>query len=165
MATNFQPCGIDALVAAAVLALSGCGEANTTPSTVAESNETGSMSLAPESKQIPVAAVEVIRVRVSPFESAAGLQLKVVLVDWKNVGEVPIRAVDANIILFDERSRLDGGAKDYAIYAVSDDSPGVVPGEVYREPLDRGHILDRELATRAIRARVEITEVLESGAY
>lgn len=128
---------------------------------------------AADSAKRPTNAIEVIRARLVRVRTAGGLNTKTVLVDWKNIGAATVRAVDANIILFDARGRkIDirgrGDAfyvRDYAIYAVSDSSPGIAPGETYTEPSDRGFIVEPDDAEIARRVRVEITEVVETGAY
>jgi hypothetical protein len=108
---------------------------------------------------------EVVKVRVVPFTTAQGVRTQMVLVDWRNTGTTTIRAIDADIIVYDDRGNvLDSGAKDYTIYAVSDDSPGIVPGEIYTEPKGKGFTL-MPGSTKARRAQVTITKVVESGAF
>jgi len=110
-------------------------------------------------------AAVVVRARLVPFSRAQSVGTQMVLVDWRNTGTTTIRAVDADIITFDARGRrLESGAKNKPIYAVSDSSPGIAPGETYTEPNGEGFILAPDF-TRAARVRVKITEVVESGAY
>jgi hypothetical protein len=111
-------------------------------------------------------SAEVVRVRLVPFENRTGLRSKMVLVDWKNTGTTAIRAVDVDIIPYDARgNRLEAGRKNQPIYAVSNSSPGIAPGETYREPDDEGFILDAEFAAMIRRVEVKITEVVEVDAY
>jgi len=88
-----------------------------------------------------------------------------VLVDWRNTGTTRIRAVDADITPYAaDGNKLKSGASDYAIYAVSDSSLGIAPGERYTEPNGKGFILAPGFADAA-RVEVRITEIVESGAY
>jgi hypothetical protein len=88
-----------------------------------------------------------------------------VLVDWRNTGTTTIRAVDADITSYDARgNKLDSGARDYAIYAVSDSSRGIAPGKRYTEPDGKGFILAPGVG-KAARVDVKITEVVESETY
>jgi carboxymethylenebutenolidase len=110
-------------------------------------------------------SAEVIRARVVPFSRANSVGTQMVLVDWRNTGTTTIRAVDADIIPFDARGRrLESGAMNKPIYAVSDSSPGIAPGETYVEPNGDGFILAPGFP-KAARVKVTITEVVESGAY
>jgi hypothetical protein len=124
----------------------------------------------PPSSSIKTATItptaEVVRARVVPYKNPNGKRMQEVLVDWKNIGETTIRAVDADIIPYDARgNRLDDNAyDDYAIYAVSDVDPGVAPGHTYREPRGSGFKLTLESGA-AKRVEVRITETVELGAY
>lgn len=111
------------------------------------------------------ASAKVVRVRLVPFTTAQGGRAQMVLVNWTNTGTTTIRAVDADIIPYDALgNKLASGASDYAIYAVSDSSPGISPGETYIEPDGKGFTLVPGFANAA-RVEVNITEVVETGAY
>ena len=110
-------------------------------------------------------SVDVVRVRLVPFKTPNGARTQKVLVDWKNTGTTTIRAVDADIVPYDKKgNRLESGTSDYTIYAVSDSSPGVAPGDIYKQTKDEGFVL---IPGPAMAARVEIkvTEAVESGAF
>jgi hypothetical protein len=110
-------------------------------------------------------SAEVLRARVVPFTTAEGTQAEMVLVDWKNTGTTTIRAVDADIIPYDAHgNKLESGANNYTIFAVSDSSPGVASGEKYTEPNGEGFTLAPGFG-KANRVEVIITEVVETGAY
>jgi hypothetical protein len=110
-------------------------------------------------------SVKVVKARVVPYLAPDGRRTQMVLVDWRNTGTTTVRAVDADIIPYDANgNRLGSGATDYAIYAESDSSPGIAPGKRYTEPMGKGFILAPGFA-EASRVEINITEVVESGAY
>jgi hypothetical protein len=109
-------------------------------------------------------SAEVVRARLVPYTTPAGLRTKIVLVDWKNTGETVIRAVDADIAAYDRRGNKLGSV-NYTIYAVSNNSPGVSPGETYRESVGEGFAWDPAITSNATRVDVSITEVVEHDAY
>jgi hypothetical protein len=122
------------------------------------------------SDDIPIArprpSAEVVRARLVPYTTPAGFRTKMVLVDWRNTGETVIRAVDANITIFDARgNQLEDSRTNEPIYAVSNNLAGVAPGTIYREPNDQGYILGSTGAAAARRVEVSITEVVERDAY
>jgi hypothetical protein len=120
----------------------------------------------PSDANKPAISVKFIRARLVDFQTPNGIRTKMVLVDWKNDGSRPVRAVDANITLLDARRReLEGGRRNQPIFAVADSSPGIAPGEIYREPNDRGFILDQFTAKEASGVRVEIVGAVENGAF
>ncbi len=117
-----------------------------------------------EGRSLSVSDVRILRVRVETY-TLDGRRLRVVCVDWKNEGERPIRAVDADITLYDAvGSVIDFPIRDYAIYAVSDEQPGVVPGERHRTPKHQGFILPPGVGG-VEGARARVTEVVEHGAF
>jgi hypothetical protein len=120
----------------------------------------------PSDPNKPAISVKLIRAKLVDFQTPDGIRTKMVLVDWKNDGSRPVRAVDANITLLDARGReLEGGRKSQPIFAVADSSPGIAPGEIYREPADRGFIVDQFTAKEARRVRVELVRAVENGAF
>lgn len=114
---------------------------------------------------IPIESVKVLKTRLVPFENPNGLRSKTVLVEWKNVGDAPVRALDVDIYLLDRRGRLLEVVESQPVYAVSDDSPGIAPGETYEDGDDEGYITDPTLAPTAFRARVKVKQVVTRGAY
>lgn len=110
-------------------------------------------------------SAKVVRARVIPYITPNGTRTQMVLVDWRNTGTTTVRAIDADIVPYDASgNRLGSGASDYAIYAESDSSPGIVPGKKYTEPMGNGFILAPGFA-EAVRVEINIPEVVESGAY
>jgi hypothetical protein len=77
------------------------------------------------------------------------------VVDWKNTGDVPIRAVFAAITPYTaDGHRIPNGATDYCIYATS--GPGIAPGETYVEPNDEGFVLIVAPGVFSAAARVDV---------
>jgi len=108
-----------------------------------------------------------VRARLVPFRTAQGLAAQMVIVDWKNTGNTPIRAVHATMTPYDAAGRpLTNGAKDYTIYATfTNESPGIAPGETYVEPEDEGFVLTPGAGNReAVRVDVTITRAMEKVA-
>jgi hypothetical protein len=116
-------------------------------------------------KLLPVGSIEIISTRLAAYENSEGQKFKTVLVKWKNSGQSPIRAVDADIYLADQKGRKLAVVEDKPIYAVSDDSPGVAPGEVYEDPIDNGYLIDPRLTDTIGRARVKVKKVVANGAF
>src|SRR5690606_28108228 len=95
-----------------------------------------------EARPLSISDVRVVRVRVETHTLDSGRRAQVVCVDWKNEGDRPIRAVDADIVLFDGRGEpIDFPIRDYCIYAESDEKPGVLPGDRHRTPKHLGFVL------------------------
>ncbi len=81
---------------------------------------------------------EFVSAKLAPFKNAANGKLgQEVLATWKNVGDTPVRIVDASI-----KSREPNGnmidSFNYVIYAEFDDAPGVLPGETYTTKAGNG---------------------------
>ena len=99
--------------------------------------------------------IEVYRVRVVPWINPMGIEQRMVLVDWKNVGKEPINAVYATISPYDSEGKpIDDVASDYTIYADFDGAIAV--GQTYVEPKGEGFILSTVWGVPES-AKVEIT--------
>lgn len=109
-------------------------------------------------------SAEVVSARIVPSTNAQGRPIYMVLVDWKNTGNTPIRSVHADISILDPQGKkLDVSAKDYTIYVVSSDNPGIAPGETYTEPNDKGYALESGMGGTAASADINITRVSSEG--
>ena len=124
-------------------------------------------------------SVTIVSVRLVPFIIPQGAlparRTQMVLVDWTNTGNTPVRAVEANITL---RGASGNALRDpfrgntttnMCIYAIGDDNPGVSPGTTYQEPEGEGFVIIPGLpgmqddTLRATSATVTITKVSEKS--
>jgi hypothetical protein len=81
---------------------------------------------------------EFVSAKLAPFKNAAnGKMGQEVIATWRNVGDAPVRAVDANIKLRDPNGNIIDSFT-YTIYAEFDDAPGVLPGETYTTKAGNG---------------------------
>ena len=95
----------------------------------------------------PDPSVSIIEARLEPFQSpTTGRQLQKVFTTWKNVGNTPIRAVEARLIFRDENGDVIE-SHDYTLYAVFDADRGVLPGETYTTPQNAGFIFPNSNVT------------------
>jgi len=113
-------------------------------------------------------------VRLVPFTTSNGPRTQMVLVDWTNTGNTPIRAIDVDMTLRDAqgnalRDPYSGATviRD-CIYATGDDQPGVPPGTTYRPPDDGWVIIPgppgmQDDTLRATSATVTIVKVSEKS--
>lgn len=108
---------------------------------------------APTPSVLPVAAAEIVSYRLVDFRTATGQGRKMLLVDWKNTGTLPIYGVKADI------SALDYEAPNYTIF--SSESRPILPGQTYREPYGEGHVL-LPMEGTPNDARVSISDVKTS---
>jgi len=124
-------------------------------------------------------SVTIVSVRLVPFIIPQGAlparRTQMVLVDWTNTGNTPVRAVEADITL---RGASGNALRDpfrgntttnMCIYAIGDDNPGVSPGTTYQEPEGEGFVIIPGLpgmqddTLRATSATVTITKVSEKS--
>lgn len=87
-------------------------------------------------------------------------------VDWVNNGNRPIRSLFATLRALDaDGNRLGTIVTDYCIFAVSNDAPGVFPGEQYVTPDDQGKIVSVLTASFPTARQIEvvITRAEETG--
>lgn len=110
---------------------------------------------------------EISGVRLIPWTLPTnGREAQMVLTDWRNTGERPIRVVHADIIAYDDRgTEIDSSARDYTIYVVCNSAPGIAPGEEYQEPVGEGFVLIPipTLVPRADSVAVRITDLAENA--
>jgi hypothetical protein len=79
---------------------------------------------------------------------------------WKNTGKVPIRSVEADVVMYDESGKLIYKF-EYCTYAVSDNEPGILPGETYTTPPNEGNLLQQG----TVKVDVQITTVVEKDVF
>lgn len=128
------------------------------------SSSGGSSSSGSSSSSGGSGSAVVVNSRLVPFTTAQGQQAQMVLVDWRNTGSTPIRVVHADIVPYDSSgNKLDSGAPDYTIYAVSSSSSGIAPGSTYSEPDGEGFVVVS--SSPAARVEVQITRVAESASF
>jgi len=123
--------------------------------------------LTPDPGPKSLGSVEIAAVRLEEWTNPEGRKFQMVLVDWKNTGDTPVRVVKADITPHYRRGEVvvDTGASDYVIYAVPDSQPGILPGETYREALDDGFLLVVAPGHRPpAKVEVRVTEVREDSA-
>ena len=151
--TRNAGCGAKLIVAAMVVAL-----------VAAFITYMGDDDSPPPASTARVSSAEVVRTELRPMRMANGAESKSIVVTWRNTGETPIRAVHADMRVFNSDGELTGlgvGAKDYAIYAVSEANPGVAPGNTHSE--ENGFVLP--IGTNATTAEATITRVTEEAGY
>jgi hypothetical protein len=106
----------------------------------------------------PKGSVEILSFRLVPWANPQGHVLKEVLVDWRNVGDTPVRAVSADVLGYDAQGNRIQAIADYTIFTVFDDRDrGIPPGAAYKEPEGEGMKLFPETA----RVEVRIADVFE----
>jgi tetratricopeptide (TPR) repeat protein len=116
-----------------------------------------------ERANAPRLSVEVVKVRLEPFRTATGSDTKMVYVDWKNTGNRPVRAVSAKLKVYDDAGNEIASYPSYPVYASSNDSSGVAPGESYVKPKGEGFALGKIPGKTPTRVTAEITKVEETG--
>ena len=99
---------------------------------------------------------------VSP---ANGRTMQMLMVTLKNSGSTPIRVVDADITWRDASGTIIG-TRNYTIFAESDSSPGISPGNSWTTRKGDGFLLLNPVGldgttAKAKSVKVEITKVLE----
>lgn len=108
---------------------------------------------------------EVVRTRIVPFILPAnGQQAQKVLIDWKNLSDIPAGAAFADIVAYDaDGDELLSGAKDYCIFSYDGtEESKVKPGSVYVESEAGGFILFSDANGAADRVEIRLTRLLES---
>jgi len=80
--------------------------------------------------------VEFVSAKLARFKNPEGTVFQEVIATWKNVGDSPVRLVDATMTPRDAKGNLMNsftptGSHNYTIYAEFDHNPGVLPGETY----------------------------------
>lgn len=110
-------------------------------------------------------SIEIVNVRVEPYRTANGFDTVMIYVDWKNTGSRPVRVVDAKINAFDAAGNAVEvmPVRDYTIYAVFNDRPGITPGETYIEPQGEGFVAPKPTGGMPTRATARITKVSDRG--
>ncbi len=63
-----------------------------------------------------------------------------IYVDWQNTGPTPIRAVRANLKVFDATNKVVFDKPGATIYVKPDVDPGIAPGATFKEPEGEGYI-------------------------
>ena len=108
------------------------------------------------------AAAEVIGVRLSRISLGSGPAPSLVLTDWKNTGSVPVRLIIGDVNAYNAAGELVFQIIGATIYKVSDDKPGVAPGQTYQSGQREG-VMANEGAEGApgpiTTAQVKITRV------
>jgi hypothetical protein len=136
------------------------------PSLMVKSRSDIERLLKPEPRPQPRGSAAILRTRLVPWTNPEGRELQMVLTDWKNTGQTPIRVVKADIASYDASGApIDNGATDYPIFAAPDASPGVPPGAGYEAADDDGFVLVNApgLWPRASTVDVRITGVWEES--
>jgi hypothetical protein len=140
--------------------LLACGGVTKSSTTVPTARSSADAQKPVQSGNLPV---EVVNIRLEPFRAATGVETKMVHTDWKNPGDRTVRSVFANINAFDDNDKELYSAKNYCIYATSNDAAGVAPGDTYTAPNDAGHVLPKTPGVIPTRVTVVITRVEEKG--
>lgn len=84
------------------------------------------------------------------------------MVTWKNTGTTPIRWVRVHIGLINSKGELLELLKDVPIYADSNSSPGVAPGQIYVNPKGEGWILPRYPNETVAKIEAQVSEVKQN---
>lgn len=110
--------------------------------------------------------VAVISSKLVNFVSPAnGKKMQMVIVTLKNTDSSPIRVVDADITSYDSSGAIVG-TNNYTIFAESDSSPGIAPGETWTTRKGEGFILPGfGVGTKSKTVKVEITDVQENSGF
>jgi hypothetical protein len=120
-----------------------------------------SPKLTPAANQ--TAQVALVRYRIILFRTAQGIDTKMLMVDWKNTGKVPVRIVKADIDVYDASgNRLSASAKDHHLYAAARDEPGIKPGQTFQTKSGEGYILLSYDGTPA-KVKVRVTSAAVQG--
>lgn len=86
--------------------------------------------------------VTLVKSRTVPWKMPNGKKTKMVLIDWKNTGKVPVKAVYAEINVFDKQGRkLMGSTPDYTVFYTDNPKSAIGPGKTYKEPDGEGYVL------------------------
>lgn len=109
-----------------LLLMHSCVKALNSPPSSSTSRSSTSRSSSTEAQATLVGS------RLVATTTGSGQPAKMVMVDWRNTGSVPIRSVFADIVAYDANgARLQSGAPDYCVFVVDNASPGVQPGQVH----------------------------------
>ena len=113
------------------------------------------------SKTERILRAEVLKVDIVPFTSpTTGSQLKMVQVQLKNVGTIPIRMLKGIYKIKDSQgNKLD--EIEYIIFADSDDRPGLLPQTQWGTPKNEGFIIPNLYSGREANVEVVITKAAE----
>lgn len=90
---------------------------------------------------IPDRRLQIENVRLQRYTNSNGQDLMMLYVDWKNCSQSPIRVVAADIFVYGRTGSVLYSVKNYTVYAVSSNNPGIRPGGSFTEPKGDGHIL------------------------
>lgn len=84
---------------------------------------------------------------------------------WKNTGDRPIRTLYMNVTVYNRDGKVIYQVNDYPIYSVTNQQPGVLPGESHTPGPDEGLILPFGVGTpdEPERVTAEITRTTEAG--
>lgn len=108
-----------------------------------------------------------VKIDIVPFRTAQGRDTVQIKISLRNTGNRAIRKVLASITCFDANGLAiqEASAKRWVIYGVSNDSPGLLPGEVYTPPIDEGFVFPQLLVRRFSngQVKVKVVEVSEKG--
>lgn len=108
--------------------------------------------------------VVVDKARLTTFVSPAnGLKMQMLIVTLRNIGAIPIRVVDADIVALDATGNVISET-NYTIYAKFDVEPGLTPGRSFTTRQGEGFIIPTfGVGPWAKSVKVRITEVLEQS--
>ena len=108
-----------------------------------------------------ITKAEKVNVRLEPWTNPKGKQIKMLYIDWKNVGNTPIRVLSADMTFYDANGNVVDSIQDCAIYACWKGESGIAPGESYIVPTGKGFFVhDPTIST----AKAEIKTPKSRGA-
>lgn len=96
--------------------------------------------------------IQLVKSRGATWTSEDGEEFSMVYLDWKNVGETPIREVKATIRAKDKKGEVIetlSVLSPYYVY-VAEDGKGIQPGQTYVEPEGKGYILGKNDFLKAL---------------
>ncbi|MFN7931442.1 MAG: hypothetical protein U0Y68_26640 [Blastocatellia bacterium] len=104
--------------------------------------------------------VNITRARLVPVVNPQGKSAQQVLIDWENVGAVPVTAVYARLDFYDDKDRLLPAARldSQRIFAATPGGEPIAPNAAYQMPKGEGIAL-APAASGAQRVAVEIVRI------
>lgn len=108
-----------------------------------------------------VPAASILDAQLIPFRSPSASQdLQRVIAKWKNIGDTPIRAIEATFTFRDDDKSVLS-IIDYTLYAEFNNEAGVLPGETYTTSRGEGLIFFPEPNKQAASVDIQIVRVSE----
>jgi hypothetical protein len=102
---------------------------------------------------------EVVRTRLIPFTNPQGKVLQMLLIDWKNIGTLPVGQVNATVTFFDADGQQLDEIRNWSVFATHDQKKTIKPGQAY-EALDTdGFVFMTPDGTKAATAKAVFTKV------